>query len=198
MYDGPEQTKMRLAETVVAYDGKPVYVTGVTAGNKLNLVKLPKMNDNFVCGLNDPKLNFLDLRLGYVNTNNYAAYMRRTAGRQQRQGLHKGVVIIGDRDLQNKVVLNWEELIHTPEFFDAFQGIYPNFADVVQRMLENPKIRSMAFHRRFALHRDEELGFYELRYRGRRVAWGDPNQFNLPSEYSYMTEMIQAEGINLR
>lgn len=196
MYDSAEQTKMRLGGTIVMYDGFPAVVNAVTPDNRLQLVGLPKGRDAFMCNVNDDKLNFQDFKLGYVNYSGVAGYLTRSPMRQQQQGISDRNIKMPKEFVEKNVRFNYLKLV--PEFADALRGVYPTFEETIRRLEANGNIKSMAFARRFALYRDVELGYYELLYRGKKVAWGDPRQFNLPSEYTYMTELIQHEGVNIR
>lgn len=201
MYDILEQAQLRLKGSVVMYDGRPAKVLDAFEEVKgeigVNISPLPKLRDNIKVSLKDPKLNIREFRLGYVNAYNYAGYLTRMPGRQQKQGLSNGNVCFDD-EFQRMVGIGFENIIKRPEFADALMGIYPAFDKCVESLLNNAEMRSIAFCRRFALYQDPELGYFELRYRGARIAWGDPNAFNLPSEHSYLTEVIREQGINIR
>jgi hypothetical protein len=196
-YDSIEQANMRLQHTVVKYDGRPVLIKGVNGtGRGLDAYMLPHAKDIIQIKLQDPKLDVANLALGYVNVNDYAVYLTRIPGRQQKQGLCKSNVMFGQNG--RNVDLGWQNLIVTPEFSDAFRGIYPSFNEVIERLYANEELQSMAFSRRFALEMDKELAFFQLLYRGQKIAWGDPQNFNLPSEYTYLSELIRQEGVNVR
>lgn len=201
MYDTLEQATLRLKGTVVMYDGRPAMVLDAFEEKKgtigVNITPLPKKRDNIKVSLDDPKLDIREFKLGYVNAFNHAGYLTRLAGRQQRQGLCQGNCKVDDEFFRH-TRHNFADLANRPEFADALSGIYPKFEKCVDSLIGNPDMRSMAFCRRFALYRDPELGYFELRYRGHRVAWGDPNAFNLPSEFSYLTEVIREQGIAIR
>lgn len=198
MYNGDvEQLQLRLAGTIIEFDGRPVQVSRVNQNGSLELILLPGGRDNIVVPSNDPRFNIRDFKLGYVNCHNTAGYLTRVPARQQRQGLTNANTVF-DEDFRRFVGRPLSEISRRPEFTDMWRNTYPKFADVVNRLNANPDLRKMAFSRRFALSKDRELGFFELHYRGRRVAWGDPNQFNLPSEYQYLTEVISSEGVSVR
>jgi hypothetical protein len=193
MYNGDlEQIRLRLQGTVIMYDSRPVIVSQIAA-DKIGLAFLPTMRDVFFVPFDDPKLNIREFRLGYVNVNRSAMYVQRFPGRQQRQGLCGANVKLGQRG-----GIPWNDLIRRAEFTDMMRNVYPTFAQVVDRLEKNPELNTMAFNRRFALAKDQELGFFELHYRGRRIAWGDPSNFNLPSDHQYLAEVIAAEGISVR
>lgn len=192
MYDR-DQAALRLANTVVEYDGRPYLVANVSGNNvnpTLDLMDLPKQRDVIKILADDPKLNYRRFQLGYVNYNRNALYLSRMPARQQKQGLcNTNVNVSGDGRWNFNIIMGSDAIN------DVFQNRYPTFNEAVDSIKPG---ESMAFSRRFAVYLDEDLGFYELRYKGERIAWGDPAVFNLPSNYTYLTEVIQQEGIRVR
>lgn len=203
MYDTVENTGARLNGTVVMYDGRPVQVLNAQAGTKqepiqVNLQFLPKMRDNILVSINDPKLEVRNLPLGYVNIYNDALYLTRSPCRQFKQGLSSNCVIIPRMENRDVGAPSFKTLLGRAEFSDAMSGIYPTYREALDMIFNDPDKKAVAFSRRFALYRDRQLGFFELRYKGNRVAWGDPNNFNLPSEFMYLSEVITEQGISVR
>lgn len=204
MYDTVENAHAKLAGTVFMFDGRPVNCLGAfdSGDNRdqihLNLQFLPKMRDNVAVSINDPRIEVRNLPLGYVNIFNDAIYLTRTPCRQFRQGLTSNSVVCPQIRRHGVPVYNFKTLMQRPEFTDSMMGVYPTFKEAVDMLLNSNEKLSVAFNRRFALAHDKDLGFFELRYKGNRVAWGDPNNFNLPSEFSYLTEVIHEQGISVR
>ena len=195
MYDTAEQSSLRLRGTIVAYKNRPVIVLEVNADNTLNIADVIGKRNVAKVALNDPDLNIQEFKLGYVNYQGRALYLTRVPARQQRQGLCRQNIVVKAGDFRNYFV---DGMLSSAGFVDAFQGIYPTFEEAVNVLRTNLEVESVAFARRFALKRDVELGYFELFYRGDKIAWGDPNQFNIPSEYLYMSELMKQEGINIR
>jgi len=111
MYDSVEQTNLRLTSSIVIYDNRPAYVDDVGSTNNgsifLRLRFLPKFDDSLRISINDPLLNMRDFNLGYVNLPRISLYITRAAGRQQKQGLAKGnLVIPEDRDRRESYSFN--------------------------------------------------------------------------------------------
>lgn len=204
MYDTVENTHAKLAGTVFMFDGRPVHCLGAfNSGDQkdpihLNLQFLPKMRDNVAVSVNDPRVEVRNLPLGYVNIYDDAVYLTRTPCRQFRQGLTNQSVICPPIRKRDAPMYNFKSLIQRAEFVDAMCNVYPTYKEALNMLLDNPEKRSVAFSRRFALFHDKELGFFELRYKGNRVAWGDPNNFNLPSEFMYLSEVIAEQGISVK
>lgn len=193
MYDSAEQAQLRLGQTIVGYDGKPVYVHRVNKAEELECSLMNRMEALITVALNDPKLNINKFPLGYVNVRNRAVYLSRSPMRQQRQGLCRQNVLV-----KNAAGVNFLDVAKTPGFVDAWTNVYPTIKDCLNQFDINPDLKSMAFNRRWALYQDKDLGFFELLYRGERVAWGDPQGFVLPSEYSYLRESLAECGVNIR
>lgn len=193
MYDR-DQAVLRLNNTMILYDGRPYLVCnvrGTAAKPILECLDLPKQRDVLNIAMDDDLLNFRVFNLGYVNYQGDAHYLTRLPARQQKQGLCDQTVLVGD----GRQGWRFQNVMNDPCIQDLFAERYPSFREVVDKLKPG---HSMAFSRRFALAMDPDLGFYELRYKGERVAWGDPAAFNLPSSYTYLSEVIQQEGIQVR
>lgn len=207
-YDSAEQASLRLGKTVIAYDGLPAFVEEVTASKgklALVLMLLPKMKDRMVVVMDDPLLETQNLRLGYVNMPAGAVYVSRIPARQQRQGLCNSNVVVKASNGRNAGYA-FNRVYTDPAFKDMFLGKYPTIREAQQMLLDSKPSdygdgripESVAFSRRMALYRDHDLGFFELRYKCQRIAWGDPDNFNLPSEFRYLSELMHEEGITVR
>ena len=200
-YDDVGQSDMRLRESIILVDGQPVQVMGsVKRGKKLFIqyARLPAKNAIDEIDLQDETVNIRDFKLGYLNHRGEALYLSRIPGRQQVQGLCRRNVDITAFSDPRKDRPEWGQIIRTGEFSDMMRGVYPKYKDCVASLEHDNERVSVAFSRVWALRRDNDLGFFELLFKGERVAWGDPNQFNLPSASTYLRECLDEANINYR
>jgi len=201
MYDTVEQTNLRLASSIVIYDDRPVYVDDVGIDEDgeihLNVRLLPRLEKALCISINDPLLNIREFTLGYVNLPRISLYVTRAAVRQQKQGLAKGNMIIPfDRD--GREAYSFAEIIRSAGLVDCLKNKYPNFNTCVRQLESSDTIYSIAFNRRFALYHDKDLGFFEIMYRGNRVAWGEATSLTMPSNLLYLRELIDELGVPIR
>ena len=90
----------------------------------------------------------------------------------------------------------FEDLRRNGSLYKALRGDYPTIEECAEQLNEyNSEIVSRAFHRHFALVRNDNFDFLELHYKNERIGYGDLNNFTLPSRYSYLTEMIKQSGV---
>lgn len=207
-YDVVEQVNMRLVGSTILVQNEPAEVIACRKVGKTMFIQvayLPKKTVVDELDLTDPQVNIREFKLGYVNYMNEALYLSRIPARQQVQGLCGRNVHVPPYSRENARVLergehsaDFNRLRLTAEFRDAIRGIYPSLQEAIA-MLDNDDDRiSVAFGRCFALKKDKDLEFFELLYKGDRVAWGDPNNFNLPSSSSFLREVLEESRINYR
>jgi len=188
-----EQAKQKLAGTVIMYKDKPIYIGDVKQGGGgvvLLAYNLPNYEKEILLKLDDNNLDGLNFKLGYVNYKDTATYLTRVPRRQYAQGLR-------GENTANSMGYNFGDLTREPSFSENLSGKYPSFEDCV-KTVEAGKNRSRAFHRRFAISKDNELGFYQLEYKGQRIAYGDPENFVLPSHMQYLSEVIRSAGVKIK
>lgn len=201
MYDTVEQTNLRLTSSIVIYDNRPAYVDEVGSNDfgkiYLHLRFLPKLEDSLRVCIDDPLLNIREFTLGYVNLPRISLYVTRAAGRQQKQGLAKtNMVIPMDRDGRESYSFN--ELLKSAGLVDCLKNKYPAFNTCVRQLESSDTLYSVAFNRRFALYHDKDLGFFEVMYRGNRIAWGEATSLTMPSNLSYLRELINELGVPIK
>lgn len=188
-----EQAKQKLAGTVIMYKDKPVYIGDVKQGGGgvvLLAYNLPGYDKEVLLKIDDNNLDGLNFKLGYVNYKGTATYLTRVPRRQYSQGLRS-------ENTSNSLGYNFEQMTRDPSFSENLSGKYPSFEECV-KAVESGKNRSQAFHRRFAISKDSELGFYQLEYKSQRIAYGDPENFVLPSHMQYLSEVIRSAGVKIK
>lgn len=201
MYDSVEQTNLRLTCSIVIYGNRPAYVDDVVSDDfgkiYLRIRFLPRFEDSLRVRIDDPLLNVREFNLGYVNLPRISLYVTRTAGRQQKQGLAKGNMVIPmDRDGRESYSFN--DLLRSAGLVDCLKNKYPSFKTCVRQLESSDTLYSVAFNRRFALYHDKDLGFFEVMYRGNRIAWGESTSLTMPSNLSYLRELINELGVPIR
>lgn len=199
-YDEPEQAKLRLAGTIIVVGGVPVEVLDVKKAKDrlvVHYTTLPNKHAVEQVDLMDAEVNIRKLPLGYVNAWGEAVYLRRIPARQQRQGLCNANVSVSPL-VRNGRVPRFYEIASLGSFSDMVKHIYPSVDEALDLFGRDPERLSVAIHRHFAIHIDRDLNFYTLNYKGNRVAWGDPNLWNLPSHLAYMEGLLKENNINFR
>lgn len=199
-YDCVDQADMRLRGCVILIDGDPCEVMRVKQGAKgknllIEYAALPGRHKVDEIGLEDDRVNFRQIPLGYVNNGGDAYYLRRTPARQQRQGLCNGNVLVSAGVRRQP---RFNDLIITGPFKDMIHNTYPTIDEALALFEKDADRVSVAIHRHFAMKIDRDFNSFELHYKGQRIAWGDPHVWNLPSHLSYMKEIMQESKINFR
>jgi len=209
LWDNIEDAHARLTRCVVMYDDHPYYVDRIDGPVKKVLIvvmrRLPLLDDQLTVTLDDPKLNYTQYRLGYVNRQSDGGlwtsfYMMRSPVRGIKQGIYNNNIQYAglQRGFKGPSIDN---SLNNPHFADMLMNKYPTI-DVAKDLIDKAPVRegyanTIAFHRNFALSRDP-LGFYKLLYKGDEVAWGDPiGGLNLPSQYSHLMQVMEENGVKL-
>lgn len=99
MYDSVRQASFRLNNTFVEYDGNLKYVNKV--GGQDDNIKLLLHGVEKPVFLDDPKLNILRPRVGYMQVGGKLIYIARTPNRSYRQGLREDNVRVIGGNLQD-------------------------------------------------------------------------------------------------
>ena len=209
MYDNHHDAATYLSGTVVLYKGDPMMVRDVIDVTPiiLDCLALPKQSKRFPIELGDPHLNYTTFNLGYMNpdtdrgVNQYpsAVYVSRTPARRVQQGLSGNNCVGRYQDPQRGVrSVPGHHLFGYAGFRDMLQGNYPSFEEASAILEKDTNRTSVAFHKRFALYKDRDLGFYEIHYKGMRVGWGTLTNMILPTEYCWLREMISEVGIKVK
>ena len=169
-YESVNDANMRLGNTIVLYDGKPVYVREVGAigeGEGKNgdifrvyVKELPLTAEDrgnydrkFI---SSKKFDLAPFPMGFMNHNGKAIYLSRAPKKQQRQGLSEGTLssyTLGDTTGSRAVRFN--DLLRMTEFTDCISNKYPNVREATR--LVEAGADSVAFSRVFAIARDASL-----------------------------------------
>jgi hypothetical protein len=192
LYDSLDEAVNRLVNTMVTYDGAPVYVTHVERHGKdfqLSLSRFPyDGRDQFNALASDPLFKgFQSPPLGYCNFFYRRAdttWCERIPSRQRRQGLS------GDTcnavSLVSGLRIPWNELYISDGFNEMVRGEYPSFDEAFQRLIPSS---SIAVARDFAV-RMSEGGYTFLYYKRDEVGMFVRDNLYLRSDRQYLSEMI--------
>ncbi len=201
LYETAEEANLRLSGTVFMRGDQVVECTQAY-GNPIlvTLTSGPNFREPNDVRLDDPSLNYRDLKCGYVNLAGGAVYLSRRPCRRYKQGLSRENVFVssefhtGQRPTFNVVARD-------PGFRDLQRGIFPSIEEACQRLTAEGDIhpKSVAIKREFALARDNFREDFILLYKDARVAFGqDVKQLMLPREYKHLKEICQDRGIVTR
>lgn len=203
-YDGDGDGQQRLAGTVVLFDGDPIYIYGVQ-NRLIQYSPVLTMNNNrnpSHVPLNDPRINALNIPLGYVNTlYKEAVYLRRRPIRHGYQGIREQALLINPfGSLKARTALGqnrytWGPLMRDPGFTDMCHNKYPTYDAAMKLMEEDKDLFSVAFHRRLSLNRTKPGFPIYIYYRGNQVAWSDNGKLQLPPQLSHYRELLAEHNI---
>lgn len=202
-YENSRDANQHLQNTVIMYAGVPALVHEVHEQGdgtfSIVLSHLPRMNNRITVDLFSPDLQIRGLQLGYCNASSIgrAVWMSRIPSRQYHQGFCRGNVNIRVDRVSGVRPISWENCLREPGFSDSLRNVYPNLQESI-RLLDNPEYRSVAFHRRYAVEKDE-LDFYRLHYKGEPVAidGGGNGVFRLAKKFDFLREELVLLGVQM-
>jgi hypothetical protein len=202
----------RYHDSVIYFDGRPVYITRVHPDNPdstnviLEYIPLP-----FRAGLSndglartsalDPRWTEHPIHVGYCNdftwtdtngVNRKTAYFfTRIPVRRSRAGLHSEA-LSGPRNAG----MSYTACLNHPGFVKMLQKEYYPIDVVRKELIGGKDFKVMAFSPHWAMERDE-LERWTLHYKGRSVASGhDLRNLVLPGKFGYLKEAISEMGLN--
>lgn len=202
-YESLEEAQRRLLNTVVMYDGEPVYVTDVrnidaddrregAANNdivRVEFKRLPVARQSVTERkyISSRKFDFSPFKMGMLEYNEGLYFLSRTTGRQQQQGLSQGnLSVLPINDCHGGVHLN--NLVGEKSFYDCIKGSYKSFEEA----LESKSIHGSAFSRSFALHNDRDLGLSFLFHKNNRCGWVKDKCIVLGPAFKYLSNELES------
>lgn len=178
----------RLRDTVVRYEGEPVYVFSVSEENTAKIQVMGKGSQPYQW----VPLDCLDLSpvpLGYTNTPSECSYTSRMPTRHYKQGLNGVNLDTGNAGSSVSFT--------SPCLYKTVMNNYPKIVDCFESIVVGESI-SRAFSRNFALTLGALSGL-SLLFRGKEVGeitWNHEAQqpnYTLNNRYSYLQEMLEEE-----
>jgi hypothetical protein len=205
-YETAEEIRFRLENTIVLYEGLPVFITKTRRGDELvddkdiSRVYFQKMP--FKRGqkeerryLSSKKFDLKPFPMGYFNSEGKALYASRRPVRQNKQGLSANTLIIDD-DGRQRGGFGFEDIIRDQGFCDMILGVYPSFKDAGD-IIDKDGCNSVAISRAFALAMDDDLGALILKNRGVScgLAFKGDRGFRLAPKYHFLKEELEEHKI---
>lgn len=202
-YEGVADANMRLKGTVVLYEGNPVYIRNVVAGEKDEILRVqadpipikPRTMDEAEMRkyISSKKFDIAPFKMGYVNAPTGCFYCSRLPSRQQKQGLSSETFT--GRDHRGNAV-PFSNFTTCKEVVAMVKGDYPSF-EVAKRALA--KCPSVAFDREFALMKDDILGDTLLRiyHKGKQVGAYLDGKVTLGKNFECLKESLVELGLKV-
>lgn len=214
-YETLEEINFRLANTVVMYDGQPVYITRVSVPEaddrkeiaRVFFVELPYGGQRLVDKFGDPipgakagkgetrkylsskNFDLAPFKMGYFNNNGEATFVSRNPVRQNRQGLSKETTTLTDVRGRRSENMNYNKMIESQGFADMVAGKFPGFAEVGD-MLGDKDNGSVAVSRQFAFVIDHDLEALLLMHKGVKcgIALKDDKSLRIPPKFHFLRQ----------
>lgn len=205
-YETQEEVNFRLNNTVVLYDGKPVYITRVNMPEvedkkeiaRVFFVELPygkrlgegaKETRKY---LSSRKFDLAPFRMGYFNHNGEAIFVSRAPVRQNQQGLNAKNVTFIDACGKRAENMNFNEMIKSQGFVDMVNGVFPDFT-AAGELLGNKDSSSIAISRSFAFHVDHDLEALMLLHKGIPcgIALKGDRALKVPPKFHFLREEME-------
>ena len=204
-YETTEEVKFRLENTIVLYDGAPVYITRVSMPEEreeakeiarvffqelpfkpLNVGNKAKEQRKY---LSSRKFDLAPFKMGYFNHDGQAIFASRNPVRQNRQGLCSATCKMSDVRGKASRDYFWEDIISGDGFVDMISNKYPSFAEAGD-MLGNKENSSVAVSRSFAFHIEHDIEALLLLHKGIKcgIAIKGQKALSLPPKFHFLRE----------
>lgn len=208
-YETTEEVNFRLKDTVVLYDGKPVYITQVRIpeaedGKEIARVffkELPivgrggRETRKF---LSSRKFDLTPFKMGYMNFSGSAVFVSRSPVRQNRQGLSQAVTTFTDCKGRRYENITFNLMLQSLGFVDMVNGKYPSFKDAGELLGDN-ETSSVAVSRTFAFVIYHDLEALLLLHKGTRcgIALKEDKAVKVPPKFHFLREEMEEHRIPL-
>lgn len=192
-YDNLEDTKQKLVGTYCMYSGKAVVVKVVeeivpTNSPNFRLLGSYLFNGRaFECNLDDPLFNCSEFNIGYVNRLSAAVWWYRLPMKQWQQGLKQSQL---NTKYSNRAYVHGFEFRGKP-VAQMLENAYPNVQEASD-LLTNQEAQIVAFHKNFAMTRDEVYKGFTVEYKGEVIgSTFNLKEFNLLNERQHLIEALK-------
>lgn len=198
-FDNLEDVHSKFSGTIVIYDGKAARVNSVhkhvdDEGNQTDEFRLSisyyQSRNSKAIPLDDPKLNYKEYSIGYVNGGSIASWWFRKPQRQYYQGL-RGSQMGWRTSAPN--AMPHSNFDFAKPFVAMLEGNYPSMQEC-EAMLRAGNMSIIAFHRDFAISYDKIHEDFILEYRGMKVGNSVDHslkQFKILPEARHLKEAIR-------
>lgn len=179
-------------DSVIVYDGEPVYVKSVSKDRELSVIPLNKpftaANIKTV-NIEDGKFNFTPVSLGFCNEGGDSFYVTRVPKRQYKQGLVKTSISAQyiNEGYSNDGLRKVRGLVCC-SMYSCIKGEYPSIETAI-KSIDKKGTRSIAFSRNFSI--DEEFNLY---YKTDKVGMIDvySGKYSFNKSKMFLKELLDA------
>lgn len=187
MYDNAHDANMRLSESVIMFNGRPVYIHNVREERPLMVVFSYLSGDKgeILKSIEDDRFSLTPVKLGYMNYQGKAVYTQRIPCRRWKQGLHRENFDVGEQHHMDRAILT------TAEMEDTILNKYLSYKEALNQVATG-ECQSAAYHRSFCFSKCEETGLVWLSYRGERAGWVQDGRAVLGEHSQYLAEELEA------
>jgi hypothetical protein len=213
-YENQEEVKFRIQNTIVLYDGRPVYIKEVGQVDReaedvqaKDVARVWFQELPMKAGapavrkfLSSKKFDLAPFPLGYVNSKErgYAAFLSRMAARQNQQGLcdknlsvrtHEGEDLRGEG-------LSIIGLAKSQGFLDMFDNKYPNLQEAIDT-IKAGLATSVGLSRNFCLCFEEDFEMFYIRSKFTKCGVMMPGDKNIrvPQKFKFHREALEEARI---
>lgn len=225
MYETIEEAKLKLESSLVLFDGRPVYVSGVAPmrgdfglqytslpfRKKKNPWNLPPGSVNpettyETVSIKDPRWDFKsgNSRLGYVSLMNpndgsiESAFTSRMPSRHPRQGLDNRTVQVRLFS-SNPWPIDFSSLLEAEGLSNTFSGKYSSASVAFEYVSKKPEVyHSVPISRKLLIHWDR-VSPPVLVYRNEKIGYTeDGEKYKIAYHKRFLTEELQdIEGLKI-
>jgi hypothetical protein len=205
-YETAEEISARLLNTVVVYDGKPVYITRIgpaDVGEKKEIARvffyeLPLVGkaEEVRKYLSSRNFDLTPFKMGYINHQGQAIFLSRNPTRQYKQGLSNNTLVCTDIRGKRSEVMGFDHMIRSPGFMPMFEGKYPTFKEA-GALLGDKENSSVAISRSFAFLIDHDLESLFMLHKGVRcgIAMKEDRALKVPPKFHFLREEMEEARI---
>jgi len=184
MFELTQDGNMRLSDSIIRYQGKPIYVEGV-AEDRVVIGTYLDGSGSVRKTMDDRDWDPSPVPTGYVNREGRCYYVCRRPTRRWKQGLHRDNVEVYSYEGSGS-----RGIINSAAFADTVLGNYPTLEEVLDNV-RSRRWSSGAWTRKFALCREEQTGLLWLMHRNNKVGWVQDNSPVLGENAQYLVEELQ-------
>lgn len=212
-YESLEDARLRLKNTVVLYDGEPVFIRNIEPSRsekdgifRIHADALPlnrpgqipdeDEDEDWIDAakkadlrkfISSKNFDIAPFKMGYVNLKKGAVFCSRVPRRQQKQGL--------SLESYSAVGLDWGAFVQSKEAVDMIKGRYPTLDQAKALLNKSPLV---AFSREFAIAKDEILeDMFILYYKGSKVGVFLDGKVTLGKKYTCLKETLLEIKVNV-
>ena len=175
MYEQVHDIQLYLTGSIIRINRTPIYIRGTDDGRKAPVIHIVRLKDGKQdkISINDERLNFLPVPLGYVPTEEDPTYISRQPLRKWKQGLsNENIRILGGHERSR---------IGFPEFHKVLDATIRGKRKGYEEAIEE----GGSFHREFFVMADI------LFYKGREIGSINKGDAILEPSYDYLSTYLE-------